>query len=280
MSTGRLTLICGGGGAKGAAHAGAMRALLEAGLEPDRFLGTSMGSVFAALFAAGLTPAEVATRLEAISGEIVRSDPLALLKGLWARALLRPAPFRAALERLVPARRFDELRHPLTVTAVDIDSAELVTFGAGGRDIPLLDALYASCALPLFLPPLELEGRRYADGGLRAVVPLELALAWPTRGVVAVDVGPGFDEFAQASPPSALPPAIDIHSSATGILMAEQTAAALARWRADPARPPLVWVRPRTRRGSTFRVDQMRGYLEEGYAAARAALADLNSGRG
>ncbi len=280
MSEAGLTLICGGGGAKGAAHAGAMRALLEAGLVPDRFLGTSMGSVFAALFAAGLTPAEVTTRLEAIGGEIVRSDPLALLKGLWARALLRPVPFRAALERLVPMRRFSELRHPLTVTAVDVDSAELVTFGAGGRDIPLLDALYASCALPLFLPPLALDGRRYADGGLRAVVPLDLALAWPARLVVAVDVGPGFDEFAQPSPPAALPPAIDIHSSATGILMAEQTAATLARWRAAAGRPPLVWVRPRTRRGSTFRVDQMRGYVEEGYAATRAALADLNSGRG
>ena len=62
--------------------------------------------------------------------------------------------------------------------------------------------------------------------------------------------------------------------------MAGQTASALALWRASPNRPPLVYVRPRVEKGATFRVDQVRGYAEEGYVATRAALAGLKSPAG
>ncbi len=269
--------VLGGGGAKAAAHAGTLRALEEAALIPGRYLGTSMGAVFAAMFAAGLSSREALDRVSRVTErDVVRAEPLALLKGLWTTHLLRPGPFREALARLVPVRRFDELRVPLTVTATDLDSGELVLFGAGGRDVPLLDALYASAALPLFLPPLELDRRRYADGGLRAVLPLEPALRLPAGLVVAVDVGPGFDE-----PPAprrrGFPPLVELHDEATGILMAEQTRLALAAWRADPSRPRLLYVRPRIERGATFQVGEVRRYAELGYAAARQALAGLNS---
>ncbi len=281
MTAPGITLVCGGGGAKAAAHIGALRALEEAELVPTRFFGTSMGSVFAALFACGVSAPQALERIATLGErEIVQTDPFAIFKGLWARSLLKAEPFRAALARLVPARRFGELAHPLTVTAVALDTGELVLFGDGGREAPLLDALYASCALPLFLPPAEIGGRRYADGGLRAVVPLEAAAIPPARLVVAVDVGPGFDELAQPGPPSGLPPVVDAHNEALGILMSGQSAAQFALWRASPNRPPLLHVRPRTRRGSTFKVDQVRSYVEEGYVATRAALAGLNSGPG
>lgn len=278
MSEPGITLVCGGGGAKAAAHIGALRALEEARLVPTRFVGTSMGSVFAALFAAGVPATEALRRVETLGEQgIVRTDPLAVLLGLWARSLLRPGPFRAALARLIPARRFADLALPLTVTGVALDNGDLVAFGAGGLDVPLLEALYASCALPVFLPPAVINGRRYADGGLRSVVPIELAAEAPARLIVAVDVGPGFDELAEPGPPSGLPPVVEAHNEALGILMSGQTADRHALWRATPGRPPLLFIRPRTRRGSTFRVDQVRSYVEEGYAATRAALAGLNS---
>ncbi len=278
MTDAGITLVCGGGGAKAAAHIGALRALEEAGLHPTRFLGTSMGSVFAAVFASGVNSREALERVSTVAESgIVETDTLALVRGLWARSLLKPGPFRAALGRLVSARSFAELAHPLTVTAVDLDHGELVTFGDGGRPVPLLDALYASCALPVFLPPGVIEGRRYADGGLRSVVPLELAARHPARLIVAVDVGPGFDELALPVPPRTLPPVADAHNEALAILMAGQTEAHVALWHATPGRPRLLYVRPRTQRGSTFRVDQVRGYVEEGFAATRTALAGLNS---
>jgi NTE family protein len=274
-----VVAVFGGGGAKAAAHAGAHRALDEAGLAPAAYVGTSMGAVVAAMFAAGLAAGDVLDRLDGAGPRgAVRAEPLAFLKGLWARNLLKPEPLRTVLEGLLPARRFAELVRPLTVTAVRLDTGALTLFGAQGRDIPLLDALYASCALPLFFPPLRLDGLRYGDGGLRAVVPLELAAAHSPGLVVAVDVGPGFDEPGEGD--SGLPPLFEAHNEAIGILMGGQTAAALALWRASAGRPPLCYVRPKIEKGATFKVDQVRRYAEEGYAATRAALAGLISGAG
>ena len=266
-----------GGGAKASAHIGAFRALEEAGLKPTSLVGTSMGAVFAALFASGLSADEALERVGSVGEkEILQAEPFAFIKGLWARALLRPEPFRRSLERMIPCRRFEDLAIPLTVTAVALDTGHLTLFGAGGRSVPLLDALYATAALPLFLPAAVIDGRRYADGGLRAVLPLEPASHIPARLVVAVDVGPGFDEEQGITAP-ALPPMVELHNEETGILMAGQTAAALALWRASPGRPPLVYVRPRVEKGATFRVGQVRRYAEEGYVATRAALAGLKS---
>lgn len=271
-----VVAVFGGGGAKAAAHLGAFRALEEASLVPGHIVGTSMGAVFSALFASGLSAREALERVASIGErDIVRAEPFAFLKGLWARALLQPAPFRRSLERMLGARRFEDLKIPLTVTATALDTGELTLFGAGGVNVPLIEALYASSALPLFLPPAVIDGRRYADGGLRAVVPLEPASRIPARLVVAVDVGPGFDEAPDRA--SGLPPVVETHNEATGILMAGQTAQALALWRATPGLPPLVYVRPRVGRGATFRVDQVRRFVEEGYAATRVALAGLNS---
>jgi NTE family protein len=271
-----IVMVMGGGGAKAAAHVGAVQALEEVDLAPGHLLGTSMGGVFAALFAAGLSAGEALDRVTGIPGrEILRPEPLAFIKGLWATSLLKPAPFRRALERMIGVRRFEDLKLPLTITATDFDTGELALFGAGGRSVPLLDALYASCALPLFLPPLLIEGRRYVDGGLRAVLPLEAAALVPAKMVVAVDVGPGFDEMETPGLPSGLPPVVETHNTAMSILMSEQTRAALAAWHSNPNRPPLLYVRPRVERGATFRVDLMRGYVEQGYIATRAALAGL-----
>ncbi len=277
---GGITAVFGGGGAKAAAHAGAWRALEEDGLRPDRYIGTSMGSVFAAMFAAGLDARQVLERVASVDDrEIVATNPWAILRGLWARSLLKPEPFRRALARLLPVQRFDQLACPLTVTTCALDSGELLLLGDGGLDVPLVEALYASCALPLFLPAGLIHGRRCADGGLRAVLPLEVALLWPCRMVVAVHVGPGFDEAPGTSGPG-LPPVVELHNEATGILMAGQTAQALAHWRQSPSRPPLVYVRPRVEKGATFRTDQVRKYVEWGYLATRTALAGLNSGEG
>ena len=57
--------------------------------------------------------------------------------------------------------------------------------------------------------------------------------------------------------------------------MAAHTAAQLALWRAEPGRPPLIYVRPRVERNATFRVERMRRYAEDGYQATRSALAPL-----
>jgi len=268
----RVTAVLSGGGAKAAAHLGALRALKAAGIVPTRYVGTSMGAVIASGLAAGLTHEELEVRLLAVRNrEVFRIDRRSLLMGMFARALLRPEPFRHVLERMLPAATFSQLGLPLSVTATDLDSAELVIFGAGGSEVPLLDALCASCALPLYFPPYLLEGRRLADGGLRAVVPLEVAARFPADLVVAIDVGPGFDTL--ASEAGQEPPALlRLHGDAQRALMASNTAAQHELWLRTPERPPLLWIRPRVRRGETFAIEQLRWYLDEGERAANEVL--------
>jgi NTE family protein len=268
-----VAVVLSGGGAKTAAHLGAYRALREAGLTPSRYVATSMGAVIGAALAAGTDPERLLERLVEAGPRGIARDPLAPVKGLYARSLLRPEPLRRAIETLVPARRFAELRTPLTVSVVNLDTGELLLFGTGGGDAPLVDVLCATCALPLYYPPVSLGGRRCGDGGLRGVLPLEAAGRVSTEPVIAVDVGPGLDVAPGEA--SAVPPVVRAHDDAVGILMAAHTAAQLAAWRAEPGHQPLVYVRPKVERHATFQVDRMRRYAEEGYRAARAAVAEF-----
>ena len=130
----------------------------------------------------------------------------------------------------------------------------------------------ASCALPLYFPPVRLDGHRCGDGGLRGVLPLDAAAHAGVERVIAVDVGPGF-ELAAGALRDAAPPVVRAHDEAVGTLMAAHTSEQLARWRAETGRPPLTYVRPAIERFATFRIERMRDYAEQGYRATRDALA-------
>ncbi|HET7619865.1 MAG TPA: patatin-like phospholipase family protein, partial [Vicinamibacterales bacterium] len=191
----RVVLVLSGGGAKAVAHAGAFHALDQAGLVPSHIVATSMGAVIGAALAAGVPFDQVRRRALGLRRkDVAPLDPRALVLGLFSRALIKPSALRATIGRIVSKARFEYLRIPLTVTATDLDTGELVLLGGTQRGdspgIELLDALYASCALPLYFPPLEADGRRLADGGLRAVLPLGPALALEPKAdlFVAVDV--------------------------------------------------------------------------------------------
>ncbi|MDP3911455.1 MAG: patatin-like phospholipase family protein [Gemmatimonadales bacterium] len=285
----KVVLVLSGGGAKALAHAGAFRALELADLVPDRIVGTSMGAVIGAALAAGMPFDQVRARSLGLSRtDVAPFDPLALVKGLFARSLIPATALRRTIKRLVPKTLFEYLKIPLTVTATDLDTGELMLFGGTGREgggeteetleeeVELLDALYASCALPLYFPPLEVGGRRFADGGLRAVLPLEAArqLEPDADLFVAVNVGPGFDEvLPPGGPPARMPRIVRSHGEAIRIMMAEQTEQAVRRWKDGKQTPRLVYVRPVAEREATFAVDRIQEYVEAGYQAVRKALA-------
>jgi NTE family protein len=270
----RVVAVFGGGGAKAVAHVGAHRALVEAGLAPFHYVATSFGAVMAAALAAGTSDAALTAQLLAPArGNIAAIDPIAILKGVFADHLLKPEPLRALIAELVPATRFDQLKIPLTVTATDLDSGALVLFGAGhDATTPLHDVLYASCALPVYFPAAVLGGRRLADGGLRAMLPLETARTIPADLVVAVHTGPGFDDLPPSSTrPPRFPPAL-IRATGTSerILMAAQVEHAIADWPKDAAR--LVVVRAVAEREATFAVGNAKRYIEAGYEETKRAI--------
>ncbi|MGH7532549.1 MAG: patatin-like phospholipase family protein [Gemmatimonadales bacterium] len=280
MIPARVVAIYGGGGAKALGHLGAERALRELGLAPACYVGCSMGAVIAAALAAGLSPEEVKARADALAGRKLNAiDPLVWVMGLQRPALLKPGPFRAAVEALVPVRRFSELKAPLSVAVTDLGSGDLLYYGSGpgDRDAPLIDVLMATCALPPYFPPVLLDGKHCGDGGIRAVVPFSGAARMGADLVIAVDVGPGFDEGPPKAP-NALPPMIRTSDDALGIAMAQATRDQLALWRATSGHPRLVYIRPKVERNATFNVARMTTYLEWGYDAARAALTEAGFG--
>src|SRR2546426_7270733 len=190
----RVVAVFGGGGAKSLAHAGAWKALLEAGIRPIHIVGTSMGAVMGAACAAGSSYDRlVGIALSLHRNDFAALDAWALAKGVFARSTLKPEPLKRAIARLVPATRFADMQIPFTVTTTDLDSGELVLFGALGQDGPLVDVLYASCALPLYFPPQTIGGRRLGEGGLRAGLGLDAPRRVPARLVVAGGGGPRVD---------------------------------------------------------------------------------------
>ncbi|HEV8510405.1 MAG TPA: patatin-like phospholipase family protein [Gemmatimonadales bacterium] len=297
----KVVLVLSGGGAKALAHAGAFRALEQANLVPSHIIATSMGAVVGAALGAGMPFDQVRRRAMGIRRrDIAPFDPLVLVMGLFARSLFPASALRRAIACIVPKTRFEYLRIPLTVTATDLDSGELLLLGGPerqgsggsgsapdrrGRNIELADALYATCALPLYFPPLEADGRRLGDGGLRAVLPLDPAreLEQDADVFVAVNVGPGFDERnvtgngdqpepppPDAPVPSRLPRVVRTHGEALRIMMAEQTERVLADW--PKQGPRLVYVRPVAEREATFAVERVQEYVEMGYQATKKAL--------
>lgn len=198
-AVGGRALVLGGGGVTGVAwETGVLWGLFEAGLDltaADVLIGTSAGSVVAAQVATGRSLAELfAAQVAAASGEIAaRMSGAALVRFLLAmawpgdqqrararlgRAALRArtvpeAERRAVIARRLPTESWPEQRR-LLITAVDAETGEAVVFDRTSG-VSLIDAVAASCAVPLVWPPMTINGRRYVDGGVRSVANVDLA---------------------------------------------------------------------------------------------------------
>jgi NTE family protein len=182
--------VLGGGGLLGAAEVGMLRALSEAGIRPDLVVGTSVGAINGAFVAAD--PAGAAARL----GRMWRGDDLRLAfsETLWGRAirLLRSGthlhslePLRRMLADALPGSDFADLELPFQCVAASIEDARARWFGGG----PLVPAVMASCAVPGLLPPVEIDGAHYFDGGLVHSIPVGRAVALGATTVYVLHVG-------------------------------------------------------------------------------------------
>jgi NTE family protein len=264
----RVILVLGGGGMKGLAHVGAWRALLEAGVEVDEIVGTSIGALVGACIAGGVEH----ERLQALGRALQKTDIVTLnrwallFNGIRQTSVFRGDVFRAYLEAVLPARGFAELRIPLSMNAVDLGTGEPEWFGAGGRtDVGLCDAVYASCALPVFYPPAELDGRYFVDGGVLDALPVERARERGADRIIAIDVGAGGAQDAAETVSKGL---IAIHQRVMQISGYGRTQAVLESWHG----PELVYVRPELESYPTFDFGSTEYFLAEGYRATRAVL--------
>jgi NTE family protein len=182
--------VLGGGGLLGAHEVGMLRALSEAGVRPDLVVGTSIGAINGAFVAAD--PAGAAGRLARMwQGDELR---LAFSEKLWGRAahLVRSGthlhslePLRRLLASALPGSDFADLELPFQCVAASIETASARWFSSG----PVVPAVMASCAVPGLLPPVEVDGAHYFDGGLVDSIPVGRAVALGAGTVYVLQVG-------------------------------------------------------------------------------------------
>lgn len=265
-----MVLVLGGGGVKGMAHIGAWKALEELGVEVTALVGTSIGALVGACLAGGLGWRELAPLAMSLrKRDIVSMNGRSLLlNGIRQPSVFHGERFLEYIRSVLPVQRFDQLQRPLYINAVDLETGEMEWFGPSGRtDLPLDLAVYASCALPVFYPPVEIDGRHYVDGGVLDALPFEYAGTLDPDLIVAVDVtaGPEKDSLDTISKGM-----VAIHHRVYDIMGYALRRQRLERW----AGAPLVYVRPNLDGISTFDFTRTQYFLEEGYRATRRALAE------
>lgn len=159
-----IGLVLSGGGARGIAHLGVIKALQEMGVEFSQIAGTSAGAIAGALTAQGYSPDESLKILE--SSSFVRH-----LRPAWNRmGLLRLDTAIDLYRKYIPHDSFEGLKIPLHVVAVDLTDGIQVVFDRGELIRPVL----TSCCLPGIFEPMLINKRQYVDGGVLNNLPVDV----------------------------------------------------------------------------------------------------------
>jgi predicted acylesterase/phospholipase RssA len=186
--------------------------------------------------------------------------------GIRQQSIFHGAALRDYIGRVIPETDWRELRIPLTVNAVDLETGRTVWFGAGGRtDVPLVDAIYASSALPPFYPPLAVDGMHLVDGGVMDAVPVTKAADRRADLILAVHASSGRTRDAADTVDKGL---IAIQHRVMDIMSFAHREVVEDMWLG----PRVVHVRPDVAQYSTFDFDAVDYFIAEGYRAMKAAL--------
>src|SRR2546429_6052645 len=263
----QFALVLGGGGMKGVAHVGVLQALTERGLVPAQVVGSSVGALVGAAGSAGKSIAE----LREVAVDLNRKDIFAVARadmasrGVRSRALCRREPLDHLLHRLVGDITFQDLGNPLIVNTVDLNSGMQVFWGLEGLDeVPVKDAVFASCALPGYLPPREIRGRFYMDGATVDNLPVGTARILGADVIIAVDVSASNALRADTQDEGFA----SVFARAAEIAMQTILELRLREW----TTPPIYYIHPRVDDTSALDFDQLLEVVEEGYRATVAAL--------
>lgn len=166
-----------GGGARGIAHIGALKAFEEAGIKFDYVTGTSVGSIIGACFAAGKTPDEMAEFAKTIKNDDLIDNRLLKLGN-------NSNNIKRIVNRFLGEITFDQLKMPFRCVAVDIALGREVVLKSGD----IATAVTASSAVPVIFTPVTIEDIMLVDGGLLNNMPADVAKQMGAEVVVSVDL--------------------------------------------------------------------------------------------
>ena len=266
----RTALVLSGGGLKGFAHIGVLRALEERGVKPTCYAGTSIGALIAAAQVAGMNSHDLAERARGLRRQdLFRIDRWGMVrKRMRCPSLYLEGPIRGLCGGIVPTGTFNDLRTPLLVSTVEVEHGRQVVWGLPGlRDVKVADAVYASCAIPGLLPPGRVGELVCVDGAAMDNLPAVVA----SRGadaVIAVDVGS--TNFAHTT--GGIPQGFAAtYVRATQVTMSTLQTRQLADW----AGPPLLLIRPAVCHHRSLDFPEVEELIAAGYKAASAAFDEI-----
>ena len=268
----RIALVLGGGGVKGFAHIGVLRALEELGIVPDIFAGTSIGAMIAAAHLSGSRVDDMAARATAMRRkDLFRVNHFGmLLDRMRAPAIYLEEPLRELCNSAIPEGDFTSLPKRLLVNTVDPDCGARVVWGLPGlENVSVRDAVYASCALPGFFPPGHVGDRTCIDGGVVDNLPVSIAAHFADI-IIAVDVGSS--DASQTARADTQGFATIYMRAATMMFHALQQFP-LERWHG----PPMLLIRPKVNDTNWLSFANTAANIDEGYRAATRALERFDS---
>lgn len=175
-----LGLALGGGAARGFAHVGVIQVLEEAGIQPDLVVGTSAGSLVAAMYASGKN----STQLRRVAETMEEAEITDWMMPILNRGALRGEALARYVNTQVGNRLIEQMKMPLGIVATDLHSGEPVLFRRGNTG----SAVRASSAVPAVFQPVKIGTREYVDGGLVSPVPVRQAREMGANVVIAVDI--------------------------------------------------------------------------------------------
>lgn len=262
-----LGLALGGGAAKGWAQLGVIEVLEEAGIRPDLIVGTSIGAVVGACYAAGKR-----AELSELARKVSWFDVLQLADPtFFATGLFKGERFMRELGSLLGDARFEDLDIRLGVTAVDLVSNQLLVLSEGS----VIEAIRASIAIPGLFTPVQRDGAILVDGGIKSIVPVGSCREMGAAFVIAVDVTGDYENARNAAglsnDPNAKPKMAGVARAAFAMVVKEFARNQLLR---DP--PDLV-IRPPIDAIPAYDFTKAETLERIGAAAARQALPDIQT---
>lgn len=176
----RVALVLGSGGVRGMAHVGVIEELVANGIPIDLIVGCSAGSIVGAFYAED-------PDIERVKKAVwqLRANSILDLDICHCRyGLSQGNSLYHVLDKCLNAEKFEQLKIPLVVVASDLHTGELVVIGGGD----LVEAVRASCSIPLVFVPCEYKGRVLVDGGVVNPVPVKVARDLGADVIIAVDL--------------------------------------------------------------------------------------------
>ena len=175
----KIGIAFGGGGARGFAHLGALKALEENGIVFDEVSGTSVGSIIASLYAFGLTSDDMLDIAKSLKVKDIKTN----------KVFFMPSSTEG-IENLIKSSigdaHFEDMKKPLTVVAVDLKSAKEIDIKSGN----VAKAVAGSCAVPGVFEPVDFQDYMLADGGLQNTIPADVLRKNGCKYVISIDVNP------------------------------------------------------------------------------------------